>query len=96
MNKIDKKISELITILERQNWLSIEFETVGTITIKFTLHKPKYRFLKTTNCIQLYDRLTEKKVIIDIYTANRIEINEEVQEYKIILDNGQYVRIKMY
>lgn len=45
MNIIDKKIKELITILEKENWKAIDFETVGAVTIKFALHKPKYRYL---------------------------------------------------
>lgn len=96
MNIIDKKIKELITILEKENWKAIDFETVGAVTIKFALHKPKYRYLKTKDCIQLYDRLTDKQVIIDIYIATDIKINTEAKEYEIQLDNDQYVKMKMY
>lgn len=96
MNIIDKKIKELITILEKENWKAIDFETVGAVTIKFVLHKPKYRYLKTKDRIQLYDRLTDKKVIIDIYVATDIKIDTEAEEYEIQLDNDQYVKMKMY
>lgn len=96
MNKIDKKVEELKSILEKQNWKAIEFETVGAVTIKFALHKPKYTFLKSTNCIKLCDKITDKQVIIDIYIATEIEINEKLQQYEIMLDNDQYIKMKMY
>lgn len=44
MNRIIEKIKELIAILEKENWNAIDFETVGAVTIKFALHKPKYKF----------------------------------------------------
>ena len=48
------------------------------------------------NCIQLYDRLSNNKVIIDIYTATEIYINELKQIYEIQLDNNQYIKLKIY
>lgn len=96
MNRIIEKIKELIAILEKENWNAIDFETVGAVTIKFVLHKPKYKFLKSKNYIQLYDKITDKKVLIDIYMATDIKINTEAEEYEIQLDNDQYVKIKVY
>lgn len=96
MNRIIEKIKELIVILEKENWNAIDFETVGAVTIKFVLHKPKYKFLKNKNYIQLYDKITDKKVLIDIYMATDIKINTEAEEYEIQLDNDQYVKIKVY
>ncbi len=96
MNRINKMINELITILEKEKWNAIDFQTVGAVTIKFALHKPKYKFLKSKNYIQLYDKITDKKVLIDIYMATDIKINIEAEEYEIELDNDQYVKMKMY
>lgn len=47
LSNIDKKIKELITILEKEEWTMIDFEAVGTLNIQISLHKPKYRYLKT-------------------------------------------------
>lgn len=96
LSNIDKKIKELITILEKEEWTIIDFEAVGTLNIQISLHKPKYRYLKTKDYIQLYDKITGKKVAIDIITARKIEINEALKEYEILLDNGQYIKMKMY
>lgn len=63
MTIIDRKIKELMKILEKENWKAIEIETVGgVVSVKFVLHKPKYKFLKTTEMIQFYDRITDKKI----------------------------------
>lgn len=94
MNIIDEKIKELIKILEKQEYVIMEFETVGAVSIKFLLHKPKYTFLKTKECIKLCDKITMKTVLIDIYTAVDIKINKELQQYEIMLDNGQYIKMK--
>lgn len=93
MTIMDKKINKLMKILEKENWKAIEIETVG---VKFVLHKPKYKFLKTTEMIQFYDRITDKKILIDIYCATEIVINEEKQEYEIELYHEEYVKMKMY
>jgi len=96
MNTIDIKINKLKEILEKQSPRAIDFEMVGAVTIRFVLHKPKYRYLKTKQSIQFYDKLTEKRVIIDIITATDIEINEDINLYNIRLDNGQIIKFKMY
>lgn len=96
MNTIDKQINELKEILEKQNWRAIEVDTTGAIAIQLVLHKPKYRYLKTIQCIKLYDKLTDKKIIIDIVTANEIKINENINLYSITFDNGQAIKLKMY
>lgn len=97
MTIMDKKINKLMKILEKENWKAIEIETVGgSVSVKFVLHKPKYKFLKTTEMIQFYDRITDKKILIDIYCATEIVINEEKQEYEIELYHEEYVKMKMY
>lgn len=93
---INRKIKELMKILEKENWKAIEIETVGAVSVKFVLHKPKYKFLKTTEMIQFYDRITDKKILIDIYCATEIVINEKKQEYEIELYHEEYVKMKMY
>lgn len=95
MNRIEIKIKEMINILERQDWTAIEFETIGTVSIKFVLHKPKYRLMKKLDRARLYDKHTDKKVIIDLYTATDIYINEDLKEYEIQLGNDQFVKLKM-
>lgn len=96
MNRIDKQINDLFAILEKQEWNAIEVEIVGTITIKMVLYKPQYSLIKERNCIQLYDNITDKRVIIDIVVATEIIINEQIQEYIIELDNDQNIKMKMY
>lgn len=93
---MDKKINELITILQKQDWKAIDFETIGTVSVKITLHKPKYELIKRKECIQLCDSVTDKMVIIDMVVATEIIINEEKQEYEIQLDNDQYIKMRMY
>lgn len=96
MNRIDKLIEKLLNILENENCEKLEIETVGAITTKIVLYKPKYTFLKVKECIQFYDKISSVKVKIDIYTARELEINENLKQYEIMLDNDQYVKIKMY
>lgn len=79
---IDRKIKELMKILEKENWKAIEIETVGAISIKFVLHKPKYKFLKRKGMIQFYDKIADKKMLIDIYCATEIAINEKSKSTK--------------
>ena len=65
-------------------------------TFKLLFSHTKYKFLKTTEMIQFYDRITDKKTLIDIYCATEIVINEEKQEYEIELYHEEYVKMKMY
>lgn len=96
MNRIDNLINKLLNILENESCENIEIEAVGALTVKATLHKPKYSFLKTKESIQFYDKIKNVKIKIDVYTATEIEINENLRQYEIMLDNDQYVKIKMY
>lgn len=95
MNIIEEKIKQVINILNRQDWTAIEFETTGMVYVKFVLHKPKYKLMKKLDRVKLYDNHTDKKVIIDLYTATAIYINEDLKEYEIQLGNEQYVKLKM-
>lgn len=90
---IDKKISELLTTLEKSKGKAIVFETVGAVSIKIVLDNPQYKFIEKINYIQLYDAKTNVKVCIDIYTATQLD--KEELEYKIMLDNSQRVNIKI-
>lgn len=90
---IDKKISELLTTLEKSKGKAIVFETVGAVSIKIVLDNPQYKFIEKINYIQLYDAKTNVKVCIDIYTATQLD--KEELEYKIMLDNRQRVNIKI-
>ena len=94
MSRIDRQVNELIKILEKQEWTSIKFLTVGYVTLNVTLYMPEYKYITRGNCIQLYDRLSNNKVII--YTATEIYINELKQIYEIQLDNNQYIKLKIY
>lgn len=96
VNRIDKQINELMTILQKQDWKTIDFETIGTISIKFTLYSPKYESIKKREFVQLCDSITDKRVIIDMVVATEIIINEEKQEYEIQLDNDQHIKMKLY
>lgn len=95
MTTMDRKINELLAILKKQEWTAIEFETTGYISAKFILHKPKYSFPKNKQIIKLGDNKTDKQVTIDIYAAVELEINEEMQEYEILLDNYQYIKLNI-
>lgn len=90
---IDKKISELLTTLERNKGKSIEFETVGAVSIKLVLNNTQYNFIENTKYVELYDAKTNIKVCIDIYTA--IELYKEELQYKIMLDNSQSITINI-
>lgn len=95
MNRIVEEMNKLVKILENQSCEIIEIEAVGALTIKAILHKPQYTILKTNESIQFYDKIKNVKVKIDIYKAREIEINEDSKQYEIMLDNDQYVKIKM-
>ena len=97
MTIMDKKINELMKILEKENWKAIEIETVGgAVSVKFVLHKPKYKFIKKTEMIQFCDIITDKKILIDIYCATEIVIDEKKEEFEIELYLEDYVNMKMY
>lgn len=95
MNSMDRKINELISILEKQEWNAIELELDSNVNIKMTLHKPKYKFIKKSKIIQLHDNITNKKVAITMCTALSIKINEEFSQYEIKLDGEQYIKLKI-
>ena len=96
LSRIDRQVNELIKILEKQKWTSIEFLTVGYVTLNITLYKPKYKYITKGNYIQLYDKISNNRVRIDIYTATDICINEQEQIYEIQLYNNQYIKLKIY
>lgn len=96
MNRIERKINQLLDIFEKEKWEAVRIEIAGDIEIKIVLYKPTYKFLERKGDIQLYDKMTKNKVLIHIFSAGEIEINKKQNKYEILLNNGQYVKMKIY
>ena len=72
LSRIDRQVNELIKILEKQKWTSIEFLTVGYVTLNITLYKPKYKYITKGNYIQIYVLMNRNKFMKYSYITTNI------------------------
>lgn len=96
MTRIEQDIETLIEILENKGKCVIEFETVGAVSIKIIFRRAEFKYLKTSGLLKIFDRVPDRVIKLDIFTANKVIIDNQVSEYMLELENGQSIKIKTY
>lgn len=93
MEQINEKQLKEISIY--MNKKTIELKVKGILIVEFTMHKVQCRYNQRSGMLTIYDKTTDKRLIVETFMAYMLCASEDRQMLEIKLDNDEEITIKI-